>query len=56
LPTYTDIAVGVNQAKKQSAPIFNVVGLDPVASKDLPDLETTGGQRVQISDLGRLRS
>src|SRR6185436_10436542 len=52
LPAYTDIAVGVNQDKKQSSPLFNVVGLDPASSKELSDLTTTDGQRVQVSDLG----
>lgn len=52
LPTYTDIATGVNLDKKQSSPLFNVVGLDAASSKGLGDLQTTGGQHVEVADLG----
>src|SRR3954453_19729908 len=35
LPAYTDVATGVNLDKKQSSPLFNVVGLDAGSSKGL---------------------
>ncbi|HWC29522.1 MAG TPA: FtsX-like permease family protein, partial [Dehalococcoidia bacterium] len=52
IPVFGDVAVAVNQDKRLSAPLFNVVGLDPQAAAGLPDLREAGGDRVEVADLG----
>jgi len=51
VPVYGDVAVAVNPEKRLNAPLFNVMGLDPQAASDLPDLREVGGGRVQVGDL-----
>ncbi len=54
VPAYSDIAVAVNEQKRLSAPIFNVLGLDPRAARGLPDIvDTAGGARLEVAGLGR---
>jgi len=51
VPVYGDVAVAVNPEKRLSAPLFNVVGLEPQAAADLPDIRVAGGGRAQVSGL-----
>ncbi len=51
VPLYINIAAATNLEKRQSAPSFTVVGLDPEGSRDLPDIETLGGSRLRVADL-----
>jgi putative ABC transport system permease protein len=52
VPAYSDFAVAVNLEKRQSSPLFTVLGLDPGRSADLPDIEDEkSGNRLHVGDL-----
>jgi putative ABC transport system permease protein len=52
IPAYMDVAAAVSPEKRLSSPQFSIAGLDPARSRDLPDLETLGGEQVEVSGLG----
>ncbi|MPZ48814.1 MAG: FtsX-like permease family protein [Dehalococcoidia bacterium] len=51
IPAYSGLAVGLNPRERLSAPEFNVLGLDPGEADGLPDIESTGGARLRLTDL-----
>src|SRR3972149_2296264 len=48
LPAYADFAVAVNYKERLSSPLFYVLGLDPEAARDLPDIEDVRGGRLRL--------
>src|SRR5204863_8484191 len=51
VPIYADFAVGLNPPRRLSVRNLSVIGLDPDASRSLPDIETSAGSRVNVSGL-----
>jgi putative ABC transport system permease protein len=52
VPSYSDVAVAVNLEERLSAPLFNVLGLDPNRSRDLPDIrDIDSGRELRVIDL-----
>jgi len=52
VPVYADVAVAVNSDKRLSSPVFNLTGIDPERSRGLPDIQTRGGEKLRVADLG----